>query len=155
MTLDKNTTLRFIYKAKQYKLNCSFASMIYNKIPVYYSSDVEGINIIQLDTEEVFIIGNEDYIKDISQSDFEIEVWYNLLRIYYKENKDNIVLDICIAYWFGFNNAIENIKRDIHINEESKNYKIDKLEKIMITDTDIKVPSRENILNDIRFIGVK
>ena len=48
MLLDKNTQIRYINNGKQYVYKILFCKYFENKIPVYYSSDVDSIKVLQM-----------------------------------------------------------------------------------------------------------
>jgi hypothetical protein len=125
-----------------------------NKIPIFYSQDIENIGIVQLSNEEIFIVVNKNFENNTDKTDFEALIWHNILQVYYKNYKTDTIKDVCIAYWFGFNRTINLIETLSNNDEENKNYRVKQLEKIANSDNDIVLPDKNEIIKNIKCIDI-
>lgn len=149
--MNKDTTFNFIHCGKQYSIRCKYSCLYMGVIPVYIGNNIEGVQVIRLSNREIFIISPYKNI-DIQ---FEISVWNSLLQMYSVEYLDLYIRNLCIAYWYGFNNTIESIKKNTSLSDYSKNRTIRYLEQMMISKNDIIIPDRNMILNSLKYIDIK
>lgn len=149
MDINKVTILKFMYRGTQYRIHCSFINYFLEKVPVFTSDDVDKICIIQLKTGDIMIVGNKKFMDSLTDIQYQIYIWHNLLEIYFNRCKTETIKDICVAYWFGFTEVI-NILKEMNNTDD----RIKQLEKIMMSDTSIKIPSMDEVINSVKYVNV-
>lgn len=149
MDINKVTILKFIYRGTQYRIHCKFINYFLEKVPVFESDNVDKICIIQLKTGDIMIVGNKKFIDSLTDTQYQIYIWHNLLEIYFNRCKTETIKDICVAYWFGFTEVINILKEMNDTNDRIK-----QLEKIMMSDTSIKIPSMDEVINSVKYVNV-
>lgn len=153
MNFNKNITLRFIYQGKQIMYRALFCEYYYGCIPLYFSEDIDKLKIIQIANEEIFMVFNKEYRQKIGETQFEIEVLHNILRLKYKNISNNII-DICCANQLGYKNTIDKIKSLNTITNNEKVSRIKVLEDNFTKDIKLKQHSIDNILQNFKFINI-
>lgn len=154
MTLNKHTYLKFIYNGKQYNLKIIFSHKHLDIVPVYISDDIHDIMVLEIRDNSVVVIVNSSLYNKYNKETIEIIIMANILKIYYKDCKSDSIIDICCAYWFGFTKVINIIMNAIDISTEQKDKRIEMLEKVITSENDMKIPTQEFILKNIKFVDV-
>ena len=155
MALDKYTVIKFIYKAKLHNLRCVYVAHLFDKIPIYVSKDITGINVIESDGKLFVLIGNTDN-NIVNNEDTQIKILSILIaRAYTNSAMKDSIIDLCIANWFGFNRTINYIQEDSNIEANIKQRRINNLNKVIKSEKNIKVPSMDSIINSFNYIDVK
>lgn len=147
MKLCKNTTIRFIFNGKHCLYKLLYYDLFKELIPIYICDNICKTQIIQLEDNSIFIVTNNTNID-------ELEIWHNILKIYYKDKASIRIIDLHCAYWFGFSNMIEHIKTLNNISESEKNIRINTLEKVLANNINAKILTQEYILKNLKFLEV-
>ncbi|MBO5386752.1 MAG: hypothetical protein J6A59_01225 [Lachnospiraceae bacterium] len=147
MLLDKNTQIRYINNGKQYVYKILFCKYFENKIPVYYSSDVDSIKVLQMHDKSLIVLCSEKFMKNINNINTNIIIWRHILKVLLNIS-DRLTDTYCIK-WFGYKSIIDNINNDDTIPDDTKDFRIKTIETLIEKNIVINTPSKEEILADI------
>lgn len=159
MKIRKYEKLRLLYDGNTKLITCKYTESILKGIPIFISSDLSSIQIIESTDEEVLVIVNEDTYNTLKRykannsSDLTLEIFimYSILQ---QKDKNVYKNDICLAYWFGFNNIINLINMG-NIGEITDS-RIKRLEEELVTKLYVKsVPNIKSVVDSIKFVEVE
>lgn len=149
MQLRKYEKLKIIYRGRVKTISCTFNKMLYNIVPIYSSDDVKDIDIIRFNTNDVVAIVNREFEKVHDTKEMDILIIYSLLA---ERMKNTDMVDIALAYWFGFNNIINKIKAcKMGDNTESR---ISNLENELLHGKNSDVPDIRKVLMNIDYVTI-
>ena len=148
MTLNKFTYINYIYKGKQSKLKIIYSHNIFNKVPLYYSDDIKTILLIKSFDNEIFIIVNSNYANKIGVKALESDIIRLLAKEIYHNASTDMLDAICLKA-IGTGDISNIIKSDTNNTE-----RINKLNEMIYIVDKLGLPSKEDILNRIKFISI-
>lgn len=148
MTLNKFTYINYIYNGKQSKLKIIYSHNIFNKVPLYYSDDIESILLIKSFDNEIFILANSNYVNKIGTKALESDIIRLLAKEIY-HNASNDMLDIVCLKAIGTGDINNIIKSDIDNTE-----RINRLNEMIYIVDKLGLPSIEDILNKVKFVSI-
>lgn len=118
MKINKFTKLAYIFNGKLTVIEIIYNHEILDNVPLYYSKDVSGVNVIKIDENRLIAVINSDYAKQLDKNTLQMLVW----RLVIKTNHSNLsdeALDLLCAKSFGINNTINIVKLTGH-NKENR-----------------------------------
>lgn len=150
MNINRFDRIRFIYNGKQISLKIMFGEYKFNIVPLYYSDDIQKIELITFSDNTSMLIANKEYIS-INKNDIEI---LEILLEKALQTKNRNIIDLHIAYWFGYSKVISYIRALCNIDDYSKKQRINFLEHA-INNKNVRLNSIEDIIKNINFISIK
>lgn len=148
--MNRSVTFRILDKGKLKIIRALYSENRFNIVPTFYSSDIDTMILVNTNDKVGFVI-NKDYESKEDTETINIRLLYMLLNL----NIDKVELtDILNAYWNGFQATINVIKSMKNIEDSQKKYRIKQLEKLLIDNKYVKVPSKESFLESFKYIEV-
>jgi len=127
--------------------------MIFDKIPLYYSMDIDKADIIQLEDSSIFIIANENFRKTLGDRQFEIYVLHNVLKIILETN-DDFIRDLHIAKWFSCSDTIDYIKT-FNKSSSNKDLRIKNIYKYVNKIERLSINSINELINTVKTVSIQ
>lgn len=148
--MNRSVTFRILDKGKLKIIRALYGENRFNIVPTFYSSDIDTMILVNTNGKVGFVI-NKDYESKEDTETVNIRLLYMLLNL----NIDKVeLIDILNAYWNGFQATINVIKSMKNIGDSQKKYRIKQLEKLLIDNKYVKVPSKESFLESFKYIEV-
>lgn len=148
MNVKRNTSIRYIYKGKQYLLKIVYDESYLNIVPIYYSDDIDDILVIITEGEMLPIVGS-NYCHDIGKDTCKIELISSILN---KEFNNKMIAYLHCANWYGYNNTINVISK--LEDKETSEYIISKLNNVLLNNKKLDIRPEKDILGSIKYINV-
>ena len=136
--MKKNLDIKFIYNGNITKANIVYSKHLFNKIPIYYSADIQGIIAIKLEREKIFVIVNKDSLQGMSDNDVKTNILHKVLDIEYN---NSYISDFCTAKLISYSST----KKFVNTFDRSN-----KIEDCM-RNTNLKPVALEKLLDSIDF----
>ena len=149
--MEEQKKLSFIYKAKPIRINYEDAGTRLGSIPVHSSYDIENVLVINTDDDKQMILVNKQILSDMESLDIDSMIMHVLTRMTHTEDTNSIIADVFVANWFGYSRMIKLVKTFEH-DEVKKHKRIDRLERAVISNLEIKFPEKDEIINNFNFI---
>lgn len=150
MNINKFDRIKFIHNGRQVSLKIIFGEYKFNIVPLYYSDNVQKIELITFSDNTSMLVANKEYISS-GKKDIEI---IEILLEKALETKNKNIIDLHVAYWYGYKNAIDYIKTLKNTSENYRKQRINFLEST-INNKNIKLHSVQEIISNIEFITIK
>lgn len=108
MKLNKYTNIEYIYNGRIRKMNLIYSHNIFDRIQLYFSDDIDKIQIIQINNIGDIIVVNKYYYDNIGEKYIRIIAWRLLKKLQYKGISTDAIDIMCIKT-FGINDTLHVI----------------------------------------------
>ena len=151
--MTNQRTVKFILNGRLLKLECYKNNAINKNINTYYCKSIKDVAVLDTGDNNILILINPDFENIVGSAEVIMLYTYYILKMYFEDTNSYIKIDACMANEFGFNKAIDFIKR-YETDTESIKKRVGRLERMLVTSVKIIIPNINEILNSFNYINI-